>query len=107
VDDERLPRGRVPERARIVVRVIRIGPPFTVEAVRLVLLGSGELGREVAIEAIRLGCEVVAVDRYADAPAMQVAHRVGRQRRPDRRERKQLRSHVRSLSRLAKMFYVD
>jgi formate-dependent phosphoribosylglycinamide formyltransferase (GAR transformylase) len=40
-----------------------------------VLLGSGELGREVAIEAMRLGCEVVAVDRYAGAPAMQVADR--------------------------------
>lgn len=39
------------------------------------LLGSGELGREVAIEAMRLGVEVVAVDRYAGAPAMQVAHR--------------------------------
>ncbi|MBJ7472869.1 MAG: formate-dependent phosphoribosylglycinamide formyltransferase, partial [Solirubrobacteraceae bacterium] len=52
-----------------------IGPPLTPAATRLVLLGSGELGREVAIEAIRLGCEVVAVDRYADAPAMQVAHR--------------------------------
>jgi phosphoribosylglycinamide formyltransferase 2 len=55
--------------------VIRIGPPGSEDAVRLVLLGSGELGREVAIEAIRLGCEVVAVDRYANAPAMQVAHR--------------------------------
>jgi phosphoribosylglycinamide formyltransferase 2 len=54
---------------------IRIGPPGTPDAVRLVLLGSGELGREVAIEAMRLGCEVVAVDRYANAPAMQVAHR--------------------------------
>lgn len=51
------------------------GPPLSDSAVRLVLLGSGELGREVAIEAIRLGCEVVAVDRYDDAPAMQVAHR--------------------------------
>jgi len=51
------------------------GPPLTSTAVRLVLLGSGELGREVAIEALRLGCEVVAVDRYDDAPAMQVAHR--------------------------------
>jgi phosphoribosylglycinamide formyltransferase 2 len=39
------------------------------------LLGSGELGKEVAIEAMRLGAEVVAVDRYAGAPAMQVAHR--------------------------------
>jgi phosphoribosylglycinamide formyltransferase 2 len=55
--------------------VLRIGTPLTDDAVRLVLLGSGELGREVAIEAMRLGCEVVAVDRYAGAPAMQVAHR--------------------------------
>ncbi len=51
------------------------GPPLTPSATRLVLLGSGELGREVAIEAMRLGCEVVAVDRYPGAPAMQVAHR--------------------------------
>jgi phosphoribosylglycinamide formyltransferase 2 len=39
------------------------------------LLGAGELGREVAIEAMRLGLEVTAVDRYAGAPAMQVAHK--------------------------------
>ncbi|MEH3053062.1 MAG: hypothetical protein PGN13_03505 [Patulibacter minatonensis] len=52
-----------------------LGPPQTPLATRLVLLGSGELGREVAIEAMRLGCEVVAVDRYPGAPAMQVAHR--------------------------------
>ena len=39
----------------------------------LMLLGSGELGKEVAIAAQRLGCRVIAVDRYADAPAMQVA----------------------------------
>jgi phosphoribosylglycinamide formyltransferase 2 len=51
------------------------GPPLTESAVRIVLLGSGELGREVAIEALRLGCEVLAVDRYAGAPAMQVAQR--------------------------------
>jgi phosphoribosylglycinamide formyltransferase 2 len=38
-------------------------------------LGSGELGKEVVIELMRLGCEVIAVDRYANAPAMQVAHR--------------------------------
>lgn len=44
-------------------------------AVRIMLLGSGELGKEVAIEAQRLGVEVIAVDRYANAPAMQVAHR--------------------------------
>jgi phosphoribosylglycinamide formyltransferase 2 len=52
-----------------------IGTPGGPGAVRLLLLGSGELGREVAIEAMRLGVEVVAVDRYAAAPAMQVAHR--------------------------------
>ncbi len=39
------------------------------------LLGSGELGREIALEAMRLGAEVIAVDRYSNAPAMQVAHR--------------------------------
>ncbi|MCW2999668.1 MAG: phosphoribosylglycinamide formyltransferase 2 [Solirubrobacterales bacterium] len=54
---------------------ITIGAPHAADAVRLILLGSGELGREVALEAMRLGCEVVAVDRYAGAPAMQVAHR--------------------------------
>jgi phosphoribosylglycinamide formyltransferase 2 len=51
------------------------GTPHQPEAIRLLLLGSGELGREVAIEAIRLGIEVIAVDSYAHAPAMQVAHR--------------------------------
>ncbi|EJL6842333.1 phosphoribosylglycinamide formyltransferase 2 [Vibrio cholerae] len=44
-------------------------------ATRILLLGSGELGKEVAIECQRLGLEVIACDRYADAPAMQVAHR--------------------------------
>ncbi|WP_434360514.1 formate-dependent phosphoribosylglycinamide formyltransferase [Parasalinivibrio latis] len=44
-------------------------------ATKVMLLGSGELGKEVAIECQRLGLEVIAVDRYADAPAMQVAHR--------------------------------
>ena len=52
-----------------------IGTPNTPSATRIVLLGSGELGREVAIEAVRLGCEVVACDRYPGAPAMAVAHR--------------------------------
>ncbi|UXI69905.1 formate-dependent phosphoribosylglycinamide formyltransferase [Tahibacter amnicola] len=51
------------------------GTPRTTGAVRLMLLGSGELGKEVAIEAQRLAIEVIAVDRYANAPAMQVAHR--------------------------------
>lgn len=53
----------------------RIGTPFSDTATRLLLLGSGELGKEVAIEAQRLGIEVIAVDRYPHAPAMQVAHR--------------------------------
>jgi phosphoribosylglycinamide formyltransferase 2 len=52
-----------------------IGTPLTKNALRLMLLGSGELGKEVAIEAQRFGIEVIAVDRYSDAPAMQVAHR--------------------------------
>lgn len=52
-----------------------IGTPLSPVRTRIMLLGSGELGKEVAIEAIRLGAEVVAVDRYAGAPAMQVAHR--------------------------------
>jgi phosphoribosylglycinamide formyltransferase 2 len=52
-----------------------IGTPHTPSATRMLLLGSGELGKEVAIEAQRLGVEVIAVDRYANAPAMQVAHR--------------------------------
>jgi phosphoribosylglycinamide formyltransferase 2 len=49
--------------------------PGQADAHRLLLLGSGELGREVAIEAMRLGIEVIAVDSYANAPAMQIAHR--------------------------------
>ncbi|MBN2176590.1 MAG: formate-dependent phosphoribosylglycinamide formyltransferase [Demequinaceae bacterium] len=52
-----------------------IGTPLSQSATRALLLGSGELGKEVAIELQRLGVEVVAVDRYANAPAMQVAHR--------------------------------
>lgn len=52
-----------------------IGTPLSDSATRLLLLGAGELGKEVAIEAQRLGLEVIAVDRYANAPAMQVAHR--------------------------------
>ncbi len=51
------------------------GTPGSSGALRLLLLGSGELGKEVAIEAQRYAVEVIAVDRYADAPAMQVAHR--------------------------------
>jgi len=51
------------------------GTPLSPSATRLLLLGAGELGKEVAIEAQRLGVEVIAADRYANAPAMQVAHR--------------------------------
>ncbi|MFN7564699.1 MAG: formate-dependent phosphoribosylglycinamide formyltransferase [Prosthecobacter sp.] len=52
-----------------------IGTPLSSTATKVMLLGSGELGKEVVIELQRLGCEVIAVDRYANAPAMQVAHR--------------------------------
>jgi phosphoribosylglycinamide formyltransferase 2 len=52
-----------------------IGTPLAPSANRVMLLGSGELGKEVAIELQRFGCEVIAVDRYPGAPAMQVAHR--------------------------------
>lgn len=52
-----------------------IGTPLKSSATRLMMLGCGELGREVVIEAQRMGVEVIAVDRYAHAPAMQVAHR--------------------------------
>ncbi|MFB8829594.1 formate-dependent phosphoribosylglycinamide formyltransferase [Azotobacter sp. CWF10] len=53
----------------------RIGTPLSPSATRVLLCGSGELGKEVVIELQRFGVEVIAVDRYADAPAMQVAHR--------------------------------
>ncbi len=52
-----------------------IGTPLTKTATKVLLCGSGELGKEVVIELQRLGAEVIAVDAYADAPAMQVAHR--------------------------------
>jgi phosphoribosylglycinamide formyltransferase 2 len=57
------------------VTQLTIGTPGQPGATRLLLLGAGELGKEVAIEAQRLGLEVIAADRYAGAPAMQVAHR--------------------------------
>ena len=53
---------------------MRIGTPLSASALRVMLLGSGELGKEVVIALQRLGVETIAVDRYADAPAMQVAH---------------------------------
>lgn len=52
-----------------------IGTPLSKNGTRILLLGSGELGKEIAIAAQRLGVEVVAVDRYAHAPAHAVAHR--------------------------------
>lgn len=52
-----------------------IGAPNTSRAIKMMLLGAGELGKEVVIEAQRLGIETIAVDRYAGAPAMQTAHR--------------------------------
>lgn len=51
------------------------GAPLSGQAHKMLLLGSGELGKEVVLEAQRLGVETIAVDRYAHAPAMQVAHR--------------------------------
>jgi len=52
-----------------------IGTPLSPSATRVLFCGGGELGKEVVIELQRLGVEVIVVDRYADAPAMQVAHR--------------------------------
>jgi len=54
---------------------VAIGTPLSKTAKKVLLCGAGELGKEVAIELQRFGCEVIAVDRYENAPAMQVAHR--------------------------------
>lgn len=54
--------------------MVTFGTPLTHTATKILLLGSGELGKEVAIEAQRFGVEVIAADRYPRAPAMQVAH---------------------------------
>ena len=54
---------------------MKLGTPLSPAAIKVMLLGSGELGKEVIIELQRLGVETIAVDRYADAPAHQVAHR--------------------------------
>ncbi len=54
---------------------IKIGTPLTSTALKVMMLGSGELGKEVVIEFQRYGVEVIALDRYDHAPAMQVAHR--------------------------------
>ena len=52
-----------------------LGTALRPSATKVLFCGAGELGKEVVIELQRLGVEVIAVDRYADAPAMQVAHR--------------------------------
>ena len=52
----------------------KFGTPLKRSAIKLMMLGSGELGKEVVIEAMRFGIEVIACDRYADAPAMLVAN---------------------------------
>src|SRR5580704_10473903 len=53
----------------------RLGTPLSPNATKVMLLGAGELGKEVVIELQRLGVETIAVDRYENAPAQQVAHR--------------------------------
>ena len=53
----------------------KLGTPLSPTATKILLCGAGELAKEVAIELQRFGCEVIVVDRYANAPAMQVAHR--------------------------------
>jgi phosphoribosylglycinamide formyltransferase 2 len=58
-----------------MVMSVVLGTPLSLSAKKVMLCGSGELGKEVAIELQRLGVEVIAVDRYENAPAMQVAHR--------------------------------
>ncbi len=58
-----------------MVFLVKIGTPLSNSATRVMLLGSGELGKEVIIALQRFGVEVIAVDRYANAPSHQVAHR--------------------------------
>ena len=55
--------------------MVKIGTPLSPTATKVLMCGSGELGKEVVIELQRYGVEVIAVDRYENAPAMQVAHR--------------------------------
>src|SRR5271156_4821890 len=64
-----------PRGAKAPAMTHRFGTPLSPNALKVMLLGAGELGKEVTIELQRLGVEVIAVDRYADAPAQQVAHR--------------------------------
>ncbi|MBQ4846612.1 formate-dependent phosphoribosylglycinamide formyltransferase [Pseudoalteromonas sp. MMG005] len=57
------------------MKIRKLGTPFSISACKVLLCGGGELGKEVVIEFKRLGCEVVVLDRYDNAPAMQVADR--------------------------------
>lgn len=67
----------MPETSSVTLQpaLRRLGTPLSQSATRVMLLGAGELGKEVLIALQRLGVETIAVDRYADAPGMQVAHR--------------------------------
>ena len=62
-------------QSRDKAKIMRIGTPLSANATKVMLLGSGELGKEVIIALQRLGVEVIAVDRYENAPGHQVAHR--------------------------------
>lgn len=55
--------------------MLQIGTPLSPSATKVLMCGGGELGKEVVIELQRLGAEVIVVDRYPNAPGMQVAHR--------------------------------
>ena len=63
------------QQSRDKAKIMRIGTPLSTNATKVMLLGSGELGKEVIIALQRLGVEVIAVDRYENAPGHQVAHR--------------------------------
>jgi phosphoribosylglycinamide formyltransferase 2 len=70
-----MPTAHNATHRHLVAGIERLGTPLSSSATRVLLLGAGELGKEVIIALQRLGVETIAVDRYADAPGMQVAHR--------------------------------
>jgi len=74
-DSKQLDNEIYPLYCLIMKNNVRIGTPLSDSAVRIMLLGSGELGKEVIIALQRFGVETIAVDRYAGAPGMQVAHK--------------------------------
>lgn len=63
------------DSAKLLPAMTQIGTPLSAQATKVLLCGSGELGKEVVLELQRFGVETIAVDRYPNAPAMQVAHR--------------------------------